>query len=170
MENASKALLMAAGVMVGVLLLSLAVYLFTIFGDFGSDMTAKLTQKDIDEFNAQFLKYESYQDPDTKEWKNTCRAQDVVTIANIAQENNKKYDYTTDDENSGYYYVRVIISKPKYEHFETKSLDDYIEFLKKYSGAMTEDQKFKVTYFKCTDIKFNANSKRVCSVTFEQLP
>ena len=32
MENASKALLMAAGVLIGVLILSLAVYLFENFG------------------------------------------------------------------------------------------------------------------------------------------
>ena len=98
MENASKALLMAATVLVGVLLLSLGVYLFTVFGNFSADMTKELTQKDIDEFNAQFIKYESYKDETSGEWKNTCRAQDVVTIANLAKENNSKYDYTTADE------------------------------------------------------------------------
>ena len=40
---------MAATVLVGVLLISLAVYLFTIFGNFSADMTKELTQKDIDE-------------------------------------------------------------------------------------------------------------------------
>ena len=43
-ENASRALLIAAGVLVGVLLLSLAVYLFTIFGNFGSEMSIKMNQ------------------------------------------------------------------------------------------------------------------------------
>lgn len=45
MENASRALIMAAGVLVGVLLLSLAVYLFTIFGNFGSEMTTQMNEK-----------------------------------------------------------------------------------------------------------------------------
>ena len=62
MENASRALIMAAGVLVGVLLLSLAVYLFTIFGNFGSEMTTQMNEKNLSEFNAQFTKYESYQD------------------------------------------------------------------------------------------------------------
>jgi len=71
-ENASRALLMAAGVLVGVLLLSLAVYLFTIFGNFGSEMTTQMNEKNLSEFNAQFTKYESYQDESGK-WQNTCR-------------------------------------------------------------------------------------------------
>lgn len=62
MENASRALIMAAGVLVGVLLLSLAVYLFTIFSNFGSEMTTQMNEKNLSEFNAQFTKYESYQD------------------------------------------------------------------------------------------------------------
>ena len=33
MENASKALIMAAGVLIGILILSLAVYLFVSFGN-----------------------------------------------------------------------------------------------------------------------------------------
>lgn len=45
MENASRALIMAAGVLVGVLLLSLAVYLFTIFSNFGSEMTTQMNEK-----------------------------------------------------------------------------------------------------------------------------
>ena len=108
MENASRALIMAAGVLVGVLLLSLAVYLFTIFGNFGSEMTTQMNEKNLSEFNAQFTKYESYQDENGK-WQNTCRAQDVVTIANLAKENNNKYEYTVSDANTGYYYVKVIV-------------------------------------------------------------
>lgn len=171
MENASRALLMAAGVLVGVLLLSLAVYLFTIFGNFGSDMTTQMNEKNVSEFNAQFIKYQSYQD-DNREWQNLCRAQDVVTIANLAKENNAQYDYTTNDENTGYYYVRVIVKNVSRsyskDNFETADLDEYTQFLKDYSGS-EQDGSFNVTYFKCTDIKTNPNSKRVCSVTFEKM-
>ena len=66
MENASRALLMAAGVLVGVLLLSLAVYLFIIFSNFGSEMTTQMNEKNLSEFNAQFTKYESYQEVNGK--------------------------------------------------------------------------------------------------------
>lgn len=171
MENASRALLMAAGVLVGVLLLSLAVFLFTIFGNFGSDMTAQMNEKNISEFNAQFLKYESSQD-ENGDWQNLCRAQDVVTIANLAKENNAQYDYSVSDEKTGYYYVRVIVTtkdpKKTRNNFETDSLDTYTIFLKDFSGKEINNS-FNVWYFKCTNIKINPNSKRVCSVTFEQM-
>lgn len=175
MENASKALLMAATVLVGVLLASLGVYLFTIFGSFSSDTSKKLTQKNIDEFNAQFIKYESYQD-ENGIWKNTCRAQDIVSIANVARENNNKYDYTTADETKGYYYVKVIVKQGAHtiSNFETSTLDEYKDFLKQYSGeekidSVTGKTYYDIFYFKCTDIIINPDTKRVCSVTFEQL-
>ena len=170
MENESKALLMAATVLVGVLLISLAVYLFTIFGNFSADMTKELTQKDIDEFNAQFTKYESYQNASTGEWENTCRAQDIVTIANIAKDNNSKYNYTTADANTGYYYIKVTVKQghSRIDNFEAKTLDDYKKFLKDYSGKLVGTS-YQITHFKCTNIEINPDSKKVCSITFEQL-
>ena len=47
MENASKALLMAASVLVGILILSLIAYLYTIFGDYGSLIQARLESKKL---------------------------------------------------------------------------------------------------------------------------
>ena len=123
-----------------------------------------------------FTKYESYQDENGK-WQNTCRAQDVVTIANLAKENNNKYEYTVSDANTGYYYVKVIVknvSSNYKDNFEIASLNDYTTFLANYSGESIyseEQQKdiFNVIYFKCTDIKINENSKRVCSITFTRM-
>ena len=128
-----------------------------------------LKLENLSEFNAQFTKYESYQDENGK-WQNTCRAQDVVTIANLAKENNNKYEYTVSDANTGYYYVKVIVKTghKTRENFEIASLDDYTSFLKDYSGNV-QDGAYNVTYFKCIDIKLNQNSQRVCSVTFEQM-
>lgn len=173
MENASKALLMAATVLIGVLLLSLGVYLFTLFGDFSADMSEKLNQKNIDEFNAKFTKLESYQEG--QEWKNTCRAQDIVSIANTAKENNNKYNYTIADQNKGYYYVKVIVKQGSRtnNNFEAESLEKYKEFLKKYSGTEIVQpdgtKHYDIYYFKCTNVSINPDSKRVCSITFEQL-
>ena len=50
MENASKALLMAASVLVGILILSLIAYLYTVFGDYSSLIQARLESKKINEF------------------------------------------------------------------------------------------------------------------------
>lgn len=138
MENASRALLMAASILVGILMLSLVVYLYTIFGDFGSQITARIKQKETDEFNVQFSKYESYKD-ENGDWQNTCLASDIITIANLAKNNNSQYDFGTDSiterEKPGTLYITVdtkAIGGSK--NFETLSLEDYTNFLRQNTG------------------------------------
>ena len=58
MENASKALIMAAGVLIGVLILSLAVYLFFDFASTSSELHEETRLNQVNEFNAQFTSYE----------------------------------------------------------------------------------------------------------------
>ena len=57
MENASKALLMAAGVLIGVLILSLAIYLFVSFGQTSAEINEKNRKQQIVQFNSQYTVY-----------------------------------------------------------------------------------------------------------------
>lgn len=84
MENASKALLMAAGVLIGMLVISLAVYLFVSFGTASAEIHKEQEQKQLEQFNTQFSSYESKQE-------NTIY--DVVTVANLATQNNIYYQF-----------------------------------------------------------------------------
>ena len=68
MENASKALLMAGGVLIGVLIISLAVYLFADFGSTSAEVNAQNAQKQITAFNSKFTAYEGYKDEQTGEY------------------------------------------------------------------------------------------------------
>lgn len=188
MENASKALIMAASVLLGIMLLSIGVYLFSIFGDFSSQITNALSEKEINEFNAKFYKYQSYKDS-SGNWQNLCRAQDIVTIAHLAKENNAKYEYTDSDINASYY-ITVIVKKgisksnnlalsatkerlgsaikptPNTDyHFEqdTEDKDKYTKFMKDYSlkPGTTEP-----IYYSCK-VDINPNTKLVNKITFE---
>ena len=47
MENASKALLMIAGVLLGVLILTIMVYVFNHFGNYNQDIKVRIAHKDI---------------------------------------------------------------------------------------------------------------------------
>lgn len=85
MENASKALLMAAGVLIGILILSLGVYLFVTFGSASAEMHKMNEESQINQFNSQFTSYVGKKD---------VTIYDVVTVANLATENNKNYEYT----------------------------------------------------------------------------
>ena len=58
MENASKALIMAGGVLIGVLIISLAVYLFVSFGQTSAEINSENSQKQLSQFNAKFTSYE----------------------------------------------------------------------------------------------------------------
>lgn len=102
MENASKALLMAAGVLVGILILSLAVYLFISFGGTSADIHDKVQKDQLAKFNTQFTTYET---------KESVTIYDIISVANLATENNRKNQLqkknTQTDGNDNYITVKL---------------------------------------------------------------
>lgn len=82
MENASKALIMACGVLIGVLLLSLAAYLFVDFGSTAAKINEQNAQQRVVEFNSRFTSYEN---------RTGLTIYDVITVLGYAQENNAYY-------------------------------------------------------------------------------
>lgn len=82
MENASKALIMAAGVLIGVLLLSLAVYLFIDFGAKSAEIHRQIESNQLTQFNAQFNVYEGRKD---------ITIYQIISLVNLAKENNEKH-------------------------------------------------------------------------------
>lgn len=80
MENASKALLMAAGVLIGILILTLMVTLFLSAREVSSRHDQVKKTEEVEQFNANFTKYVG---------KDITMHQ-VITINNFAKiENNK---------------------------------------------------------------------------------
>ena len=161
MENAARALTMAAGVLIGIMIISIAVYLFTSLGNTSSEIYSKVEQTKIDKFNSQFLKYYRL---------DTCTAHDIVSIANLAKNSNEYYEL---EEGSGYnYYVNVIVedyidnngSATTELNFE--KLDDakYTEFIENNS---TNEEKSEIKYFTCTNISQSNITGRVYQITFE---
>ena len=81
MENASKALLMAAGVLIGVLILSLSVFLVANFGGTSARIHETIKQNQLAKFNTQFTNYET---------KESVTIYDIISVANLATENNRE--------------------------------------------------------------------------------
>lgn len=81
MENASKALIMAGAVLIGIILLSLLVYAFRTSGNFASKYDDKLEQGVITKFNEQFTSYEG---------RNNITIHDLISIINLAENYNEK--------------------------------------------------------------------------------
>ena len=102
MENASKALIMAAGILIGVAILSLAVYLFVSFGSASTKIHEQNDANRINEFNTQFTSYVGKED---------ITIYDVITVANLATENNIKYEYNTQRANGKNSYISVYLKQ-----------------------------------------------------------
>lgn len=109
MENASKALLMAAGVLMGILILSLAIYLFVSFAMTSAEMHGTIENNRLSEFNSQFTSYEA---------KDNITIYDVITIVNLAKENNKYFDLNTQTNDN--FYIRVDLKNPTENNIEKR--------------------------------------------------
>ncbi len=84
MENASKALLMAAGVLMGILVLSLIVYIYATFSDSTQKNMEQMKLNETVAFNSKYLAYDGREDL-------TCY--DILNIANMAIKDNEDDEY-----------------------------------------------------------------------------
>lgn len=179
MENATKALLMVSAVLIGVMILALGAYLFSVFGNTTGSIEARIAQAQLDEFNSQFTKYDGQED---------CTIHDIVSLANLAKSSNQNYDYTDSDKlsyNSDWRSTKKIENKsaPYYIYIgicgvesqdrkliETANSTELSNLIKKYSTKEVTDENGKKSietiYFKCDNITFNAITKRVQGVVF----
>ena len=62
MENASKALLMAAGILMGILVLSLIVYIYATFSDNTQKNIKQMELNYLTAFNSKYLSYDGRED------------------------------------------------------------------------------------------------------------
>lgn len=164
MENASRALIMAASVLLAVMVITVGVALFNSFAGSGRRIIEKLDEKENSEFNANFYKY--YGQIDGEYIKVT--AHDIVTVANNAKENNIRYgaeNETSFSENS--YYVQVQVEKNT--NFEKKDEQYYTNFIK--NNMLTEDddnKKSNTKYYVCKNIITSKKTGRVIFIKFEE--
>ena len=113
MENASKALLIAAGVLIGIMILSIAVYLAVTFGQTAAEVNEEIRVNQVAQFNSQFTKYDGAQ----------VTIHDIITMANIARTNNEEYQLGSSFiGNANSFYITVIKGTTNME----LSVDDYL--------------------------------------------
>lgn len=152
MENASRALLMAASVLVGVLIISVGVALFSSFAGSSKNIIDKIEESKISEFNNKFFKYYG----EGKE----VTAHDVITIVNVARQNNYELEGTSSA------YIRVQLNSEA--NFEKKTEEEYINFIK--DNMLVEDENGKYTktkLYECTDIKISTETGKVIFVKIQ---
>ena len=138
MENASKALLIAGGVLIAVLVLSLGVYFARNMAGSASNIYSDLDDSERTEFNQQFLIYEG---------KDDLTVADVVTIINLAQDSNA----------SGNVPVQItgtVAGKTFQEIIEYNQVDSFMI-------------KYRTRTFKCSQIDIDPDTQYVSSITIQ---
>ena len=99
MENASKALFIAAGVIIALMVISLGVYLFITFGQTAANTHEQVKEYQLNQFNSQYISYRGRTD---------LTIYDVITVANMATQNNINYELEETYRNDqGSYYIAV---------------------------------------------------------------
>ena len=82
MENASKALSMAASILIGILLLALLIYAYYQFVQIPKQEEANTKLEQTAEFNKKYMAYA----------KNTLKGNKLVSLLNMAIDNNETYE------------------------------------------------------------------------------
>lgn len=165
MENAARALEMAAGVLLGVILMAAVAYFFSNIGVMPETQDQIMTQEQLTAFNKEFEVFQ----------KSGMYGVDVISCLNKAKSNNEKYAEGRRFLSGGAYgddfkiQVFVNIKKPleesievyAYDSLNTKKLiqvfdyptgttSDKKETLKSV-GIIEEDGQYQYTMYKTTD-------------------
>ena len=139
---------MAGGVLIGILILSLAAYLFADLGSTSAEISAQNAQKQITEFNSKFTAYEGYKDK-AGNWQITIY--DIISLAGYAKENNEYYKDVNDEQIDVKISISSILNKSYIELINDNAYADTNGTLRKYS---------------CSAIEYNSRGK-VKSITFQ---
>ena len=140
MENASKALLMAGGILIAIIIIALLVRTFSTINQFQMSNLSEEEQKKLIAFNEQYTKY----------LNQYVYGSDVKTLMNKA-------------EITG---VTVVCEEPPGDQGEQHFIRHEGSFESGTPAYYTSDTK----YYKCTDITFDNNTGKVTSITFENIP
>ena len=165
MENASKALIMAAGVLIGIMVLSLFVYLIFTFGSNTARIYDEQAKQQLEEFNSQFTAYDGRED---------LTIYDVVTLANRAKESNDTYDFgnlnvSNLQKNPETTYVTVLLKKGLkgncIENMETGEIMNLITNELSYLDTLPDKDK-KLPNYSCK-VDISETTQQVYLVTCE---
>ena len=164
MENASKALIMAGGILIGILILTLAVYLFATFGTEASKVNDRIKEQQIEQFNSDFI---SYVDSDN------ITIYDVITVANRAKEFNGKNNFTALEDTNYYIKVSLNSTPTSYPNLEQEDEKEYQKLLEYDRGLIkinstTNDIDYLPKYkCKAENVKYN-DEGRIIAIAFEK--
>lgn len=124
MENASKALIIAGGVLIGVLILSMFVYVFRSAAKTNQSYDEKMAQEQLEAYNAGFEVYN----------RDNNTIMDLLTVINLAYDTNVSCDY--DPQNS----VEILIKISQFKYFRVLGDYDKKNYMSKNKVLITANE------------------------------
>ena len=121
MENAAKALLISGGILIAMLIISIAVFLFSNYSDIGNSYDKKTQAIEIQKFNTKFTAFEGRKD---------ITIQEIVSLINFVEQ----YQNETGIE------TEVCISNRRLKN------EDIIELIQENS---IDEENETIKFFKC---------------------
>lgn len=112
MENASQALLIAGGVLLGILTVSLLVYMFSTISTVGNASAMQEENKKLVEWNAEWEAYN----------KRFLYGTEVLTVINKAAQNNVEYD-----DSDEAYKVKIIGKDISGQEISVTNFKNFVE-------------------------------------------
>ena len=161
MENASKALIMAGGILIGILVLTLAIYLFINFSHQAEQTYNQIKENQLNQFNNAFVSLEQ-----TNDGGGHITIYDVISIAKKAREYNDSNDLIDGDEN----YVKVFLGSTLISDRDIDE-NEFYTLIEADRGEMSQSNNELPQYeYKNTNnngVKYNEEG-RVVEVSFKR--
>lgn len=192
MENATKALSIAGGMILAILVISLVVYGWNKITNYQKVQEATQTTQQITKFNKEF---ESYN-------KGVVRGYQLISLANLVNDTNTQYSAVEGYKQMGLYAMLCIepgatgytaekntwnksaklpgatnLSPVTISGISYNKYFNIIDYVENYfdttnaSQQITNDEKkqFKELYFDCTEVDYDNTTGRVIRFVFEEI-
>ncbi len=161
MENAAKALLITGEILIGVIILSIMVMLFSRMGEISQELSSKAETREIVMFNTEFSKYQTSLD------KPYLTPEEVVTVINKVHSWNKSTEYEPEEISLKVNNVEVTVNS---DNLAIKDRADLIEFLKahkKYDEVFNNIDRIKSDSLNEAELKALEDTKFTCQITYD---
>lgn len=156
MENMSKALLMAAGVLIGVMTLAIIVMLFNQGGEFSSSYDRKLSLEAIQNYNQPFTRLLTI---NTTSEEQEIDIYDIISVVNYAKNINYNLGYPNPNDNYNYITINIMTKINSTSYFELRINSTEKKEMKDIAGSSFSQEDYHDMIKEMADKKFGITIK-----------
>ena len=157
MENATKALIMAGGILLALIILAAFTYLMGQMSITAKEQDRVKLLEQVSEFNKQYEAYE----------RNLLRGVDIASVCNKANSNNMINERKEIEEEIRVYVTFIQDWDDKAKDIKHDMTEFNFDNLKK--NESDKFYTFKTKYFKCEKMEYNEDTAKVTALYFTEI-